>query len=176
MSFKLSEETEGINMDVTVLVAPAGCGSKPVKFLPKTHVVCIPEGVDAEDFMERYTERLVSQYHSKVYTWESVNPSSDLMAKFERYVASCEIERLSRRKNTAINNAYSALSRIYNNVYRINVVFDEFVGALRPVIPGMNGSVGKWVLENSYKDGVVCTMPDFIKIVDRAVIIGQKCA
>lgn len=163
-------------MDVTVLVAPAGSGSKPVKFLPKTHVVRIPDGVDAEDFMDRYTEQLVNQYHSKVYTWESVNPSPDLMAKFERYVASCELERLSHRKNTALNNAYNALARIYTNVHRINTVFDEFVGALRPVVPGMNGAVGLWVLRNSYQNGVVCTMPDFVKIVDRAVNIGQKCA
>lgn len=83
-------------MDVTVLVAPAGCGTKPVKFLPKTHVVCVPDGVDAEDFMARYTKRLVSQYHSKVYTWESVSSTPGLMAKFERYVASCEAVRIAK--------------------------------------------------------------------------------
>jgi len=83
-------------MDVTVLLAPAGCGAKPVKFLPKKHVVFVPDGVDAEEFMARYTKRLVSQYHSKVYTWESVSSTPGLMAKFERYVASCEAVRISK--------------------------------------------------------------------------------
>lgn len=83
-------------MDVTVLIAPAGSGFKPVKFLPKVHVVSVPDGVDAEDYMARYTKRLVSQYHSRVYTWESVNSTPGLMEKFERYVTTCELMRIAK--------------------------------------------------------------------------------
>lgn len=153
-------------MDVTILVAPAGSGFKPVKFLPKTHTVYIPDGVDVEDFLDRYTERLVNQYHSEVYTWESINPTPDLMNKFERYVASCEEKRLAIMREDAIKAAYNIAAKIYDNFYRIGTAYLEFAGVLRQVIPGFPVVDSRRVILEVYEGGTIVDFPEFVKVIN----------
>lgn len=167
-------------MDVTILVAPAGNGIKPVKFRPTTHVVSAPNDGNAEDFLDRYTEKLKSQYYSEVYIWESIKPTPDLMGKFERYVAACEEKRLVTMRDDAIKAAYNIAAKIYDDFYRIGTAYLEFAGALRQVIPGFPVGDSRRVILEVYEDGTIVDFPEFVKAInaecERFSAGGKACA
>lgn len=149
------------------MIAPVGRGSKPVRFLPKTHVISVPNTYDAEDIVERYVERLVSQYDGDCYTWESVNATPDLLYKFERYVAACEDKRIIDRRQKQVYAAYASACQLYSDMVRVEMVFQNFLGQLKAAIPGITEEIAWKILAHSFKEGQVCNKDTFDENVRR---------
>lgn len=148
-------------MDVTIMVCPSGRGNKPVRFLPKTHVISVPESIEGEEIVERFHSKLVDQYEGYCYTWESANATPDLLDKFERYVLACEEKRLHDRRTARINAAYITACRIYGDMMRLEISFRDFFGQLKGAVPGLTQEKCNLILRNAYRSGTMCEKSDF---------------
>ena len=161
-------------MEVTILTAPAGCGLRPVKYAPKVHTISVDGNApDAADAVERYTKKLVSAYHSQVYTWESATPSSCLLEKFERYVAQMEEARISGLKEDAVMQAYRAACMLGDAMFiETPTIFRQFVGSLSVVSKEITVEVCREILHETFIAGEMAPYDDFRRTVK--TVLGVK--